>query len=108
MNNSLSQHFKNKINSLMSKFGYQIKKVSKPRDRENIYKNKNTGGSDLNLDGILACDTIIDIGVAGGTPWLYEKFKKNNLILIDPFDDIGSLKLLLSKRKYKFYKYVDK
>jgi len=29
-------------------------------------------------------DTLIDVGVAGGTPWLYSAFEKQQFILIDP------------------------
>jgi len=28
--------------------------------------------------------TVIDIGVGNGTPWLYERFKESNLLLVEP------------------------
>jgi len=48
-----------------------------------IRKAKDTGG-DVEFNMYSDVDTIIDVGVAGGTPWLYSAFEKQQFILIDP------------------------
>lgn len=53
-----------------------------------FYKETGTYIDWAQLQSLPEIDTFIDVGVGPeGTPDLYEKFKSNNLILIDPLDE---------------------
>ena len=53
-----------------------------------FYKETGTYIDWAQLQSLPEIDTFIDVGVGlEGTPDLYEKFKSNNLILIDPLDE---------------------
>ena len=58
------------------------------------------------LKNLPAIDTLIDVGVGSdGTPDLYEKFKTQKLILIDPLDEAEKYsKLNLAHRDVTFHK----
>lgn len=40
----------------------------------------------LPLPADLQIDTLVDVGVAEGTPWLYDRFPDARLVLIDPME----------------------
>jgi len=49
----------------------------------------------LYLDRKFSVDTAIDVGVAQGTPWMYEEIQYNKLILVEPNQDFNEeMKLL--------------
>jgi FkbM family methyltransferase len=52
----------------------------------------------LELPGDLQIDTLIDVGVAEGTPWLYDRFPDARLVLIDPMTIPPELAERLSDR----------
>lgn len=48
--------------------------------------------------------TVIDVGVAEGTPWLYEAWPDAALVLIDPSrESLPHRKQILSSRSGKFF-----
>ncbi|WP_422039298.1 FkbM family methyltransferase [Roseibium sp.] len=57
-------------------------------------------GDEIVLPEKFNSDVIIDVGVAGGTPWLYQQFPTQKLILIDPLFRNDSLYDLLNGREY--------
>lgn len=48
-------------------------------------------------------ETIIDVGVAGGTPWLYAAYPKQNLLLVEPLNVVDSLNNLIKDRDYEMF-----
>ena len=47
-------------------------------------------------------DNIIDVGVAYGTPWLYEQFPDAELLLVDPVEKSSALEHALKDRAHTF------
>ena len=47
--------------------------------------------------------TVIDVGVAGSTLWLYNQFDTQGLIFIEPLNVVTSLSDMLNGRKYGIY-----
>ncbi len=62
-----------------------------------------TGGSAGELPAHINADVIIDVGVAGGTPWLYERFPHAKLVLIEPLNVVESLSNNLQDRDYTMF-----
>lgn len=58
----------------------------------------------INLGSSYNIKTVIDVGVASGTPWLYKSFPRQNLILVDPIFDSKGLSYLLEGRSYELHK----
>ena len=46
----------------------------------------------------LHVETIIDVGVLYGTPWLYDSFPQASLVLVDPLPEVESVRLQYSDR----------
>ena len=65
--------------------------------------NRNNVGSAFIIPGHLTADVIIDVGVSGGTPYLYSRFPSADLMLIDPLDEVADLYNLIKERKYEKY-----
>lgn len=61
------------------------------------------GGEYLTLNRTFDVDTIIDVGVAGGTPWLYNQYPTQNLILVEPLNEFPNLSDALRGRRYELY-----
>jgi FkbM family methyltransferase len=64
-------------------------------------KNPNTGGKGLEIPPYVKVDAVIDVGVAAGTNWLWDRFEDSDLILIDPIDMTSQIK---TKRNFVFHK----
>jgi FkbM family methyltransferase len=67
---------KRAINNILGKAGLEIRRVSR-RDcsqRQEHYE----------IPSHVMADLVIDVGVAGGTPWLYQRFPHADLVLVDP------------------------
>jgi FkbM family methyltransferase len=63
-------------------------------------KQKMTG-AEVNFDDVFYVDLIIDVGVSGGTPWLYRKFPSSPLLLVEPVNIVSGLYGLLQGRDYE-------
>lgn len=61
------------------------------------------GGERITLPEYPGVETIIDVGVAGGTPWLYDRFKTQHLILVEPLNVVSTLQERLSGRSYEIH-----
>ena len=79
-----------------------LKLVKVPR-RSFFPNNLGTGDGDVDLPDYSGIDTIIDIGVAGGTPWLYNQFPTQNLILVEPLNVFDTLPDSLKNRSYEIH-----
>lgn len=67
------------------------------------WKSGAVGRHDLKLPDYYSVETIIDVGVAGGTPWLYEQFPTQNLLLVEPLNVVSQLRDILNGRNYEMY-----
>jgi FkbM family methyltransferase len=57
----------------------------------------------LKVDFLPDVDLVVDVGVASGTPWLYERWPEADLHLIDPIPGGAELSRLLGDRPYEFH-----
>lgn len=72
-------NYKNLIKSFLLKHGYEVKKINAGKIRTSIYEEY------LHLKGLgFNPKTVIDVGVASGTPELYKAFPDAYYILIEP------------------------
>ena len=73
------------LNLSLSLVGLRLQRT-KRLSLQNLLNSKTlkNGVDDLILRSDYDIDTVVDVGVAGGTAWLYKRFPGLNLILIDP------------------------
>jgi len=81
---------------VLRQLGFQLQRV--PRSR--TFEAALTGGY-VEFGRQYDVDTIIDVGVAGGTPWLYEAFDTQNILLVEPLNVVESLRKMLKGRSYE-------
>lgn len=88
------------INVILSFTGCKLSRTK----RRSIFQkpNRRTGNNDVVLPNY-DVDCIIDVGVADGTPWLYNQFATQPLILVEPLNVVPQLLELLVDRKYEMY-----
>lgn len=86
-------------NSLLSTIGIRIQRVP----RKSLFRRHSETGEDLVLSNAFSVQSIIDVGVAGGTPWLYRQFPDSDLILVDPLDEVPSLYRMLRGRSFEIH-----
>jgi FkbM family methyltransferase len=84
------------IQGILTRFGYRLQRV--PRSR---ITGARFTGDEVAFGVQYDVDTIIDVGVAGGTPWLYDAFPTQNLLLVEPLNVVESLNRLLVGRNYE-------
>lgn len=48
-------------------------------------------------------DVAIDIGVAKGTPWFYDRFARSRLLLVDPLEKTAEVARMLSGRAHDYF-----
>ena len=91
------------INAVLSLAGFQL---SRTRGQSNL----RSGCGETNSDAVslpnYSVDCIIDVGVAGGTPWLYTHFNDKPLILVEPLNVVPELFEILKGREYEIYEYA--
>ena len=85
------------IKNLLKRLRNKIKRLMSGRP------NLTNVGSAFVLPDHLTANLVIDVGVSGGTPYLYSRFPNADLILIDPLDEVASLYNLINDRKYEQY-----
>lgn len=90
------------IQRVLKAFGYRLQSIPKDIALKNGI-NDETGGDDISLPSRITVDTIIDVGVAGGTPWLYRQFPDQKLILVEPLNVVPSLMNLIEGRDYEMF-----
>jgi len=71
------------LESVLKKFGYELKETGRPLRGPRAFLTY------IDRKGFHP-RTLVDIGVASGTPWLYESFPEAYLILIEPNADFTS------------------
>ncbi len=59
-------------------------------------------GGEVDVSALPEVDVVIDVGVAAGTPWLYETFAGAVLVLVDPVAEQPGVARLLGSRPYTF------
>jgi FkbM family methyltransferase len=83
------------INRLLAVFGYEIRKKGPGKVRTSMGQSYAL----LKKNG-LAPGTIIDVGVASGTPSLYNAFPEADLLLVEPLEEFeAAIKTILSRRR---------
>ena len=92
------------LNLSLSLVGLRLQRT-KRLSLQNLLNSKTlkNGVDDLILRSDYDIDTVVDVGVAGGTAWLYKRFPGLNLILIDPLYVDASLEILLKGRNYEMH-----
>lgn len=55
-----------------------------------------------NIDALPSVDHIVDVGVAYGTPWLYDAYPEADLLLVDPLPRTAFLKDVLGAREHTY------
>ena len=86
------------IQKFIRKFGYSITRMPVGSHLRGV------GALDIEMPvGYEGVDIIVDVGVAGGTPWLYEAFPTQMLYLIDPLPLHLELRKLLSGRRWRLF-----
>ncbi|MEJ6390306.1 hypothetical protein [Gymnodinialimonas ulvae] len=70
---------------LLPNFLKRAMRRSLSRNGELVYDNRMQAERFREL--VATPDLIIDVGVANGTPWLYDAFPQTEFILIDPMDE---------------------
>jgi FkbM family methyltransferase len=69
-----------------------------------ILSKRNYIDDEIKLPADLICDLIVDVVVGDGTPWLFNHFSNQQLILIDPFNlNSEKLKLTLKNRRCELH-----
>ncbi|MGF1697556.1 FkbM family methyltransferase [Vibrio lamellibrachiae] len=89
------------IQSALSLVGLELQR--RPRRSFTDLHHIETGGEGIVLPPGYNVETIIDVGVAGGTPWLYERFSDQNLILIEPLNVVTELSDIIKHRDFEMY-----
>ncbi len=88
-------------------FNFNKKKEDKKRNHtgagNNLEQNRFVGGEVKSLPEVLSAEVLVDVGVAGGTPWLYEAFPNAELILVEPLNVVPTLKDVLKDRDYRLF-----
>lgn len=84
----MPQSLKKLLQNMLNRMGYQITKAD-----ANFAEP---------LRSLPEVDTLIDIGVAEGTPWLYPNVTFRRAILIDPIRSSDSYRTYLSNGQYVF------
>ena len=83
------------VKKLISSLGYELNRKSSKMVRKNISQSY----SQIKKIGFKP-QTIIDVGVAKGTPALYRTFTDAYLLLVEPLNEfVSEMELILKKRK---------
>lgn len=89
--------FRRSLETILKSYGYELKERTRPlRGPTEFFAHISEKGFHPR--------TIVDVGVAYGTPWLYDSFSKSYLVLIEPNDDfIPYLKTISDQRDGEFH-----
>ena len=81
-----------------------INKVLSILNLKIVRLRRETGGDITQITG-LQTNVIVDVGVSGGTPWLYQSFPEAEFILVDPLEIPQSqIANMLLSQNYSFEK----
>ncbi|MFT5439744.1 MAG: hypothetical protein ACI9MJ_001610, partial [Alphaproteobacteria bacterium] len=88
------------LERLLAVYGYELNPMgSIPRGFEGFVGSLKRLG--------FAPRTVIDIGVADGTPWLYDGYPDAKLVLVEPNEHYDEkLKKILSNRDVEFHSFA--
>lgn len=68
-----------------------------------VYRlSRNQAADDFDIAFLPEVGTVFDIGVAHGTPWLYDRFPTARLVLVDPVEKQRAVASLLAERPHEF------
>jgi FkbM family methyltransferase len=91
------------IQKMLGLAGLRLVKVPRQSLKSLIRNNTETGGNEVEFPKYNDVETIIDVGVSGGTPWLYKRFPTQGLILVEPLNVVSELGDMLKGRNYEMY-----
>ena len=89
------------INYFLSFFGIRIQRIPR-RLLFNLYQ-PSINSEEIMLSGEFNIDTIIDVGVAKGTEWLYNPYNNAKLILIEPLNVYTKLNDIIKDRTFEIF-----
>lgn len=81
-----------------NRLGLEVKSIKKPERQK-----KEIGKFEVSLPNNLHANVIIDVGVAGGTPWLYNHFRQAKLVLVEPLNVVKGLYENILGRDYLIF-----
>jgi FkbM family methyltransferase len=87
------------VHKTLGRSGFRL--VHAPR--ESAGKWTDDVGTTVCLPDHLSCDVVVDVGVAGGTPWLYDRFPAAKLILVEPLNVVDALPEMLKGREWQLH-----